>query len=319
MDNYYLGLDIGGTKCAALLARSGGLGDGRIDFLRRDEFPTSKYSCTEMMDNFIFAFKDYLVSCPVRPQALGISCGGPLDLERGIIQSPPNLQGWDDVRIVDILKEKLGVPVFLENDANAGALAEWIYGAGRNKRNLIFLTFGTGMGAGLILDGRLYRGSSNLAGEVGHIRLSDDGPVGYHKEGSFEGFCSGGGIARLGRMMLDGGNEPSTLRGLDELSAKTIALEADKGDSLALKIYRIVGRYLGRGLSVLIDAFNPEMIILGGIYRVSRHLLKAEMRKALEEEALAPILEACEIRASELGSRIGDYAAVSTAIIGAIS
>ena len=130
-------------------------------------------------------------------QAIGVSCGGPLNSRTGVVQSPPNLPGWDDVPIVKILEDAFGIPAFLQNDANACALVEWKYGAGRGCENMVFLTMGTGMGAGVIADGRLLRGARDMAGEVGHLRLEKDGPVGYGKAGSFEGFTSGGGIARL--------------------------------------------------------------------------------------------------------------------------
>ena len=134
--------------------------------------------------------------------AIGITCGGPLDSKKGLIMSPPNLPKWDKIPITKIIEDNFNVPVFLQNDANACALAEWRFGAGKGTNNMIFLTFGTGLGAGLILDGRLYAGTNNLAGEIGHIRLAKDGPLGYDKKGSFEGFCSGAGIARLAKKIL---------------------------------------------------------------------------------------------------------------------
>jgi glucokinase len=126
-------------------------------------------------------------------RAIGISCGSPLDSQKGLILSPPNLPNWDCVDIIAPFK-KYQVPVGLQNDANACGLAEWKWGAGKGYQNVIFLTFGTGMGAGLILNGKLYTGTNDMAGEVGHIRLKEDGPIGYGKKGSFEGFCSGGGL-----------------------------------------------------------------------------------------------------------------------------
>ena len=137
---------------------------------------------------------------------------------------------WDNIPIVEIIKNHFGCPVHLQNDANACAVAEWKFGAGRGKNNVVFLTFGTGLGAGLILDGKLYRGASNMAGEAGHIRLASFGPVGYGKAGSFEGFCSGGGIAQLGRMYaqekLQMGKRVSfcgSISELDSITAKSIA------------------------------------------------------------------------------------------------
>lgn len=129
----------------------------------------------------------------------GISCGGPLDSKTGVILSPPNLPGWDHIEITRHFTETLGVPARLINDANASALAEWKYGAGVGTQNMIFLTFGTGLGAGLVLNGALFEGTNGMAGEIGHMRLAAFGPSGYGKCGSFEGFCSGAGIAELAR------------------------------------------------------------------------------------------------------------------------
>ena len=138
--------------------------------------------------------------------------------------------------IVEELEKALGCRAFLQNDANACALAEWRYGAGKGSRNMLFLTFGTGMGAGLILDGRLYEGTSDLGGEVGHIRLAEDGPEGYGKRGSFEGFCSGGGIARLARAeaakALAAGRSVAFCTGadgLDAITAKSVGDAAEQG------------------------------------------------------------------------------------------
>ena len=180
----YLGLDLGGTKCALVT----GTKDCRV--LSRDEIRTADFP------DWRDALDALLRRAPRGPfRAVGVSCGGPLDPSRGLILSPPNLPGWDDVPIVQTLEERLGAPAFLQNDANACALAEWRFGAGKGCENMIFLTFGTGFGAGLILDGRLYTGTNDMAGEVGHVRAEKDGPEGYGKRGSFEGFCSGAGAS----------------------------------------------------------------------------------------------------------------------------
>lgn len=157
------------------------------------------------------------------------------------------------------------------NDANA--IAEWKYGAGQGCENLIFLTFGTGMGAGLILNSLLYSGTLDFAGEVGHLRLADTGPVEFGKAGSFEGYCSGGGIAQLAqikvRERLQIGEKVcfcSSLDKLDQLTAKSVAKAAYNGDELALDIYNTCADYLGRELSLLIDILNPEVITMGSIY-----------------------------------------------------
>ena len=163
------GIDIGGTKCAVIVGDENGIAD-------KIKFDTA--TVDETIKNIISAVEKLGAN-----DAIGISCGGPLDSKRGVIMSPPNLPGWDNIEIVKMLEERFKVPVSIQNDANACALAEWKYGAGRGTENMIFLTFGTGLGAGLILDGRLYAGTNDMAGEVGHIRISDYGPVGYGKAG----------------------------------------------------------------------------------------------------------------------------------------
>ncbi len=193
---YYLGIDIGGTKCAVVV------GDDELNIHRRVQFDTltTERSWQEIINEFFDHIDELFSEFPREGlSGIGISCGGPLDSFKGMIYSPPNLPGWDSVPIVDIFNEKYKVPVSIQNDANASALAEWLLGAGKGTRNMIFLTFGTGMGAGLILNGRLYAGTNDLAGEVGHIRLAKDGPIGFGKAGSFEVFCSGGGIAQLAK------------------------------------------------------------------------------------------------------------------------
>ena len=169
----FIGIDIGGTKCAVVKGDLNGITD-KISFATE--------GCEGTLARIFDAVESLLPAT-----AIGISCGGPLDDRRGVILSPPNLPGWDEVYITDMLRDRFSIPAYLCNDANACALAEWKFGAGRGSRNMIFLTFGTGLGAGLILDGRLYSGTSGMAGEVGHVRLDDDGPVGFGKRGSFEG------------------------------------------------------------------------------------------------------------------------------------
>jgi glucokinase len=252
--------------------------------------------------------------------SIGISCGGPLNSKLGIILSPPNLPGWDEIPIVKLFFDKYGIQTSIQNDANACALAEWKFGAGIGVRNMIFITFGTGLGAGLILNGRLYSGTNDNAGEIGHIRLSDFGPVGYGKSGSFEGFCSGGGIAQLARIMaiekLQLGLPVGFCKSYEEvssISAKSVAIAAEEGDELAREVYRISGLYLGKGLSILIDILNPELIVIGSIYGRSSMLLKTSMQQIIEREALPLSHKVCRIVPAALGDKIDDYASLSVA------
>jgi glucokinase len=252
--------------------------------------------------------------------SIGISCGGPLDSKRGVVMSPPNLPGWDDVHIVEFFEKMFSIPTAIQNDANACALAEWKFGAGRGTQNMIFLTFGTGLGAGLILDGKLYSGTNDNAGEVGHIRLNNFGPVGYGKAGSFEGFCSGSGIAQLARIrameMFQMGEKVPYCDGICDLQSITtqrVAEAANDGAPLALGVFETCGTYLGKGLSVLIDILNPECIVIGSIYVRASHLLIPSLEKTLEIESLPLARKVCRIVPAELDEQIGDIASLSVA------
>ncbi len=321
---YCLGIDIGGTKCAVLLGKVDADDPGHVRIERKRSMPTAG-TPSRTIDGICAMIDETLREYGIEAASLtgiGISCGGPLDARTGRILNPPNLYGWNDVPIVDMLFDRYGVPATLDNDANACAVAEWKLGAGRGASNMVFLTFGTGLGAGLILDGRLYRGTNNMAGEVGHIRLSEFGPVGYGKMGSFEGFCSGGGIAQLARQKvrerLQLGERPQmcpTVQALDALTAKSVSEAAMSGDPLALEIFDVVGDYLGRGLSMLIDILNPELIVLGSIFYRSEHLLRAAMERALSRESLAVSRGVCRVVAAGLGEQIGDYAALSLSLV----
>ena len=313
------GIDIGGTKCAVSFARQH---SDDIIFLDKVRMETETEDFDRAMESFIEIIRERFRRNPDwKLTSIGISCGGPLDAGKGLILSPPNLPRWDRADVYTPLKKAFGVPVMLQNDADACALAEWSMGAGKGCRNMIFLTFGTGMGAGLILNNELYSGTTSMAGEVGHIRMEKEGPFGYGKYGSFEGFCSGGGIAKLGRMMaeeaLREGKTPLFCQSeaeLDSISCKSIAEALEQGDELAAEIFDIVGTYLGRGLSVLIDILNPEMIVIGSIYARQKNVLDKKMREALEQEALPVSRKACRIVPASLGELIGDYAAVSVGI-----
>ena len=288
------GLDIGGTKCALVI------GDRTGKVLARWQVATADYGADwQRLINDLLKNAEGIYT---RPLAAGVSCGGPLSSARGVIMSPPNLPGWDDVHIVDWLQNRINVPAFLQNDANACALAEWQFGAGRGCKNMVFLTFGTGMGAGLILDGRLYAGTNDMAGEAGHMRLAPDGPEGYGKRGSFEGFCSGGGIRQFAQMELG-----------KDLSCKQLCELADAGDADARRVLEKSADYLGRALAVLIDILNPERIVIGSIYaRAERHFKDGAL-SAIRREALSLSSGVCEIVPAGLGDSIGDIAALSIA------
>ncbi len=317
LDEYYIGLDIGGTKCAIVV------GDKEFNIHRKVKFDTiTSRGYNAIFDEFHQHIKDLFTEFPKENlKRIGISCGGPLDSKKGVIYSPPNLPGWDSVPIVKIFSEKYGVPAAIQNDANACALAEWLMGAGKGTENMIFLTFGTGMGSGLIINGRLYAGTNDLGGEVGHIRLADQGPVGFGKAGSFEGFCSGGGIAQLANSVvadkLRKGETVGFCPNIEmaaELTAKDVAMAAKIGDPVAREIVRISGEYLGRGLAILIDIINPQCIVIGSIYARNVELFDPHINRILREEAIPAAVKVCQIKPALLGESIGDFAALCVAL-----
>lgn len=314
------GVDIGGTKCAVVLGRA----DERkgLSILAKASFPTESGSGPlGILERIVTTAKDSLSRLEeARLDRIGVSCGGPLDSAKGLVLSPPNLPGWDAIPVTRILSDALGAPAHLQNDANACALAEWRYGAGRGCRNMVFLTFGTGMGGGLILDGRLYCGANDLAGEVGHVRMAEDGPVGYGKRGSFEGFCSGGGIAQVAKAeagkRLAAGETVSFCpdrAALDGLTARHVGEAALRGDGLAREILASSGRYLGKALAILIDVLNPERIVIGSIFGRCQEFLRPAMEESIRGEALPLAAAVCRIVPAGLGEAIGDYAALSIA------
>lgn len=314
-----IGFDIGGTKSAVVIAKTE---EAEICFLGREEIPTVQ-DWKEILDQLCEAARRLAeqAGIDVSTCVAGVSCGGPLSAERKRICSPPNLPGWDEVPIVDYLWERLGIPAHMENDADACALAEWRYGAGKGCSSMIFLTFGTGLGCGLILDGRLYRGASGMAGEAGHIRMEPDGPVGYGKKGSLEGFCSGGGISRLASLYIEEkrkeGRIPAFAKAEGEaVTARELAIAAASGDPDAREVFRISGREFGRGLSILIDLLNPERIVAGSIYVRCRELLDGPMYEQISRETLTGTRNACTIHPAALGEQIGDYGAVMAAEYG---
>lgn len=295
-----VGLDIGGTKCAVSTGVREG---GGINILSREEFPTAGLHWKEVLERFAEKIDGCVASNGgSMPAAIGVSCGGPLDPERGVVMSPPNLPGWDDVPVADFFRERFGVPAALQNDANACALAEYMFGSGRGTRSMVFMTFGTGLGAGIVIDGKLYSGANGNAGEIGHIRLAPDGPVGYNKAGSAEGFCSGSGIAQLAKIR----------KGLD-LSAKEIFSRVRAGDADCTEVFRESAERLGTILAYTIDILNPEVIALGGVFMRNADLFMPIVGPIVEAEALSLAAKACRIVPAELGENVGDYAALAVA------
>lgn len=315
MKKMLLGFDIGGTKCAVVLGDMSGAPVDKVKFATKTGFDA-------VWPELIAATRELLAKNQLTVEdivAVGVSCGGPLDAKRGVVMSPPNLPGWDNIPITEMIAGEFGCPAFLMNDANACALAEWRFGAGQGVDNMVFLTMGTGLGGGIVINREIYEGSSGMAGEFGHIRLRNHGPVGYGKAGSFEGFCGGNGIADHARRIAaeypdrEAVAEYLQLTGTEDYSMRSLDLAQAKGNKFARHMFDLTGEMLGHGLAMIIDGFNPDRIVIGSIFERSEALLRPAMERVLRDEGLTESLAVCQILPARLGDRIGDFACLLVA------
>jgi len=304
-----IGLDIGGTKIAIVE------GTAEAQILQRTEVPTqARRPFDETFPSLAILIDQTIERATLAGRAaaaLSVSIGGPLRINEGLLIDPPHLPGWHGVHLKDRLQARFpALPVFIEHDGNAGALAEFYFGAGRqypNLQHLIFLTFGTGLGAGLIVNGRILHGASDTAGEIGHWRLAPSGPIGFGKAGSWEGFASGAGLVELAAQMFPQRWTPATpIRQLVDMMLLN--------DPDALQVAEVAGQWMGRGLALLVDAFNPQVIVLGSLAVVLGERILAPARRLLAIEGLPPAVAACQVIPAVLGSAIGDVAALTAAL-----
>ena len=305
---FYLGIDIGGTKTAVSLLREG---DGVI---AKERFATHAEEGPERGMGRILDAAGKVAPSGTRLEGVGISVGAMFDPVTGCFGAAPHMPAWEGFPIVGAVAKAFSLPVAADNDANACALAEWRYGAGKGTRHLAFLTFGTGLGAGLILDGRVYRGKSALAGEIGATRVAEDGPPVRGKPGCLEGYASGAGIAGLVERRLASFSGTTCLK--PGGTAFDVAEGARAGDALCLSILRESGDYLGRGLAILMDLLNLEIIVIGSIFVRCEDLLRPSMEAAILRDAMPTTRADCRVVPAALGEEIGDYAAMALASSG---
>lgn len=243
-------------------------------------------------------------------EAISIAAPGPLDPWKGIIHQAPNLPGWRDVPLADILHRAFKVAVYLNNDANLAALAEHRFGAGQGVSDLIYLTISTGIGGGIITQGRLLLGARGFAGEVGHTTLEPEGPpCGCGGRGHLESLASGPAIARRAVEEIEKGAETSITRlvegNLSKVTAKVVAQAAQAGDPLANSIFKGAGFYIGLGIANLLHILNPELIIIGGGVSKAGDLLFDPIRATVEDRAIPSIQEGVKIVPAALGDDVG--------------
>lgn len=301
-----LGLDIGGTKSAVIVGSRAG------EILARHSFPTQvEQGRAASFGRLVAEAQAMQAEWSNRIAAVSASVGGPLDLNRGRLINPPHLPGWENLELQAELERQLHLPVFVEHDGNAGALAEWLFGAGKGKQSLVFLTAGTGFGAGLILGGRLWRGASSSAGEIGHVRAAESGPLVFGKPGAFESFCGGTGMAKLAREMY-----PALAERLGpNYTVRELGDAARAGDPEALAVIQASGRWLGRALAMLADLLNPEMIVVGSLGLRLGEMWLGPARAEMVKEALPGAVAACQVTVPALGEQLQDVAALCAAIV----
>lgn len=304
-----IGLDVGGTKTAVVE------GSAQAEILQREEIATEAARSFDETFPRIAELMRKTIDAARRSNreviAVSVSIGGPLKIAEGVLIDPPHLPGWRGVRLKERLSQEFpNLPVFVEHDGNAGALAEFHFGAGKGRddlRHLVFLTFGTGLGAGLIVNGQVLRGATDTAGEVGHLRLAWEGPVGFGKAGSWEGFASGRGLIELASRMFP-------VRWSRETPIREVVAAMLADDPQALEVAAEAGKWMGRGMALLVDTLNPQMIVLGSLAVALGDRVLVPARRALAEEALPQAVAACEIVPAKLGRRIGDAAALMAAL-----
>jgi len=296
----FLGLDIGGTKSAAIV----GSADGQI--LHRIQWPSQALRGPKPMIDEVCNHASRLIHDHPLISAIGVSIGGPLNATQGIILSPPNLPGWDHIPLRHILQQRLNLPVQIEHDAAACCLAEYRWGNGTGKSRLLYLTCGTGFGAGIVLDGKIYRGADGKSPEIGHARFRDDGPDAFGKVGSVESFCAGASLGKLAAWKFpDRWPQPP--------AAEELAQLWHSGDPNATDIIHINAKATGEVCANLGDLLRPDMILLGSL---ATHLGESWVdlvRSQFRLEALPDTAE-CPIEPAALGPKLQDCSALVVAV-----
>jgi glucokinase len=317
-DKWFVGIDLGGTKIGT------GLVDSRGAVKASDYRPTKAVKGRDaVIQRIVEATHKVMREAGIAPSdvsGIGIGAPGPLDIAKGILTEPPNLPGWRDVPLKEIIEDAIGISTYLENDANAAAIAEYLYGAGKGTRDMIYVTVSTGIGGGLILNGQIYHGAHGGAGEVGHMTILPDGPLdGCGNRGCLEALASGTAIALAGRELVEHG-VPTLIAELaggdpEGISAKIVVEAMHKGDAYATEIVSSAMRYLGIGMANLVNLFNPEMIVIGGGLSHLGDLLLGPVRRGIDRHAFQTHARQVVVTLAQLGDRVGIVGAAGAAMV----
>ncbi len=300
---YIVGIDLGGTQIRAGLFNE----EGKL-INKTEALTLAQEGPDAVIKRIIAAVKDTIHNVDTSAiLGIGVGCPGPLDPFKGIVMSPSNLPGWVNTPLKDILHQAFSVPVYLHNDANAAALGEFYYGAGRDVQDMIYVTISTGIGGGVILDGRLLLGAQGNAAEIGHMVIDPEGPqCGCGAFGCLEAWASGTGIAKRAKALLEERvGTASVLRTLEALTSKDVFMAAQEGDKFALEIVDITREKLGIGIGNLINLYNPQKIVFGGgVSKVGDYLLKPAIEKAASVALKGPY-ELVRFEMTALGGDVG--------------
>ncbi|MGL4655016.1 MAG: ROK family protein [Sarcina sp.] len=309
MEKLYVGVDLGGTKIYTALANANG------EILREIVMPTeASKGCEQIIDKIKESIRYVSEEVTLKEvEAIGIGSPGPLKVKEGIIAEPPNLP-IRDYNIVKDMENEFGVKVYLDNDANAATLAEYTFGQGVGTENMVFITSSTGVGGGAILNGRLYRGSTSNAVELGHTTVKYDGRVcGCGNRGCVESLASGTAIKLIADERMNG--DTSSLSKYEEITAKEVFDEAGNGDLLAKSIIRECIGYLGLAVANAANTFDPDMIVLGGGVLNAGDIIFEIIEEEMQERCLNTIRENCKVKPAKLGGKAGVLGAVALAIV----
>jgi glucokinase len=317
---YIVGVDLGGTKIMA-----GALSeDGTRHLAMRSVATSAEQGSDAVVERIIGAIEGVILDTIAETEAsrrdfigIGVGAPGPLDREKGIVVVAPNL-GWSNLPLRDLVSSRLKLPVTLDNDANCATVGEWWQGAAKGGRTVIGMTIGTGIGGGIITEGQLFHGASDVAGEIGHTTIELNGRLcKCGNYGCLEAYASGPAIATRAREVLvreeSASMLPAMVHGeLDRITAQTVYDAAAQGDAVAHEIVRDTARYLGAGLANLLNTLNPDTVVVAGGVTAAGDALFVPLRAEVRRRAFRPAVEACRIVPAELPGTAGVVGAVAT-------
>lgn len=313
---YVVGLDLGGTKIAGVLV------DLKGNIIRKYSLPTNAWEGEKEVSDRILRVIDEVLNNEGQElnvsteeiKAIGIGSPGPLDVRNGLILNSVNLP-FTNFNIVALVEERYKIKTYLDNDANVAAIGENVFGAGKGTENMIYLTISTGIGGGAIINGKIYRGHTCNALEIGHITVMADGPLcNCGNLGCAEALASGTGIARLANKKLETAGE-SSLRQYEKVTSKEVFIEAAKGDKVAEEILENSLNYFGICVANAITIFDPEMVVIGGGVSKGGKIVFDIVNKVVKERCFPVMVENCKILPAALGEDAGAIGAAALAIM----